>query len=55
MKIRKILVLDQNSQSMEDLADKYQTTRGICGYVTCAAVNYIAKNGFDPNYPHIIN
>jgi hypothetical protein len=33
---------------MEDLADKYQTTRGICGYITCAVTKYISKNGFDP-------
>lgn len=48
MKIRKVVVVDQNSTEMEDLADKYQTTRGICGYVTCAVAKFISENGFDP-------
>lgn len=48
MKIRKVLVLDQNSEPMEQLADKYQTTRGICGFVTCAIVKYLSLHGFDP-------
>lgn len=55
MKIRKVLVLDQNSQSMEELADKYQTTRGICGFVTCAIVKYLSLHGFDPNNLKTIN
>ena len=43
MEIRKLLVLDQNSQEMEDLANKNGTTYGICGFVTCAVVEYLAS------------
>lgn len=43
MEIRKSLVLDQNSQEMEDLANKNGTTYGICGFVTCAVVEYLAS------------
>jgi hypothetical protein len=55
MKIRKTMVLDQNSEAMEDLAKKYQTTLGICGFVTCAASVYLSKNGFDPTNIKSIN
>jgi hypothetical protein len=43
MKIHKSLVLDQNSEEMEKLAERNGTTRGICGFVTCAIVEYLAK------------
>ena len=48
MQIVKKLVLDQTSENMENLAKKYQTTLGICGFVTCACSTYISVNGFDP-------
>ena len=34
---------------MQELAKKYQTTLGICGFVTCACTKFVAKNGFNPS------
>lgn len=56
MEIRKLLVLDQNSQQMEDLANKNGTTYGICGFVTCAVVEYLAsQDQFTPETLKNIN
>ena len=48
MKVRKICILDQASEDMEDLANKHQTTYGTCGFITCAVVKYISTHGFSP-------
>ncbi len=48
MKVRKICILDQASEDMEDLANKHQTTYGTCGFITCAVVKYISIHGFNP-------
>lgn len=56
MEIRKLLVLDQNSQKMEDLANKNGTTYGICGFVACAVVEYLASiELFTPEVTKSIN
>jgi hypothetical protein len=46
MKITKTMILDQNSDEMEDLATKNMTTTGICGFITCAAVVHLSRHGF---------
>lgn len=56
MKTHKLLVLDQKSQEMEQLADKNGTTYGICGFVTCALTRYLAQlEQFDPQILKKIN
>ena len=48
MQIKKVCVIDQSSESMEDLANKHQTTYGTCGFITCAMVKYLATHNFAP-------
>jgi hypothetical protein len=48
MKVKKICLIDQASEDMEDLANKHQTTYGTCGFITCAAIKYISIHGFNP-------
>lgn len=55
MEIHKICVLDQTSETMENLANAYQTTYSICGFVTCALTVHLAKYGFNPAKINQIN
>lgn len=48
MRVRKICIVDQASEDMEDLANKHQTTYGTCGFITSAVVRYISINSFNP-------
>lgn len=43
MKVNRILALDQNSDQAEELAIKNNTSKSICGYVTCAMCQYLAQ------------
>jgi hypothetical protein len=43
MNIHKLMPVDQNSDLMEELADRNGTTYGICGFVTCAISEYLAN------------
>jgi hypothetical protein len=43
MNIHKLMPVDQNSDQMEELADKNGTTHGICGFITCALSDYLAN------------
>ena len=43
MNIERILSVCQNSDQVEDLAIKHNTTKSTCGYITCAICEFLAE------------
>lgn len=43
MQVKKILIIDQTSDDIEQLTIKYNTAKSTCGYIVCALCEYLAS------------